>query len=120
MSKFAITCIHNNVVLRPVDQGEQKSEGGIVLPASEDVKKKEYVGMAKVLAVGPGTSHGSGQFMKTTVKPGDLVIYNKGGVSTFRYDGEWLLMTNEGEIFGVVDEAAQTFKPIPKVEKAKV
>lgn len=69
---------------------------GIVLPDNYS-KEKEEGAVFKVVAVGPGIWD-AGVFIKTLLKPGDMVITASYGVSKFTYDGKKVILSRERDI----------------------
>lgn len=79
----------NRVILRKAD--ERLSEGGIVLPKTED---DDGTGEAVVVCAGP----------EATVKPGDKVLHASWQVQSFRHEGQDLFVVNECDLLAVIDE----------------
>lgn len=63
----------NDRVLIKRTKPEEMSKGGIHLPGNAQEKQSE----GTVLAVGPGRLNDRGQFIETTLKVGDLVLFMK-------------------------------------------
>ncbi len=81
------------VVVKPME-GEETTEGGIVLP--DTAKEKPQKG--EVLAVGPGKLLSSGDRMPPSVKVGDMVLFGKWGGNDIKVEGEELKIMRESDI----------------------
>ena len=91
--------LHDRVVVRRLEE-ETRTAGGIVLPDSAAEKPSQ----GEVLAVGPGKALDDGSVRAPDVKVGDKIIFGQYGGSTVKVDGEELLIMNESEIFGVLED----------------
>ncbi len=92
----------DRVVVEPVEEGETKFAGGmLVLP--DTAKEKPQQGT--IVAVGPGARDEDGKRIAMEVKVGDLVIYAKYAGTTFKSrDGKEMLILRESDILGIVEE----------------
>ena len=91
--------LHDRVVVRRLEE-ETRTAAGIVLPDSAAEKPSQ----GEVLAVGPGKALDDGSVRAPDVKVGDKIIFGQYGGSTVKVDGEELLIMNESEIFGVLED----------------
>ncbi len=91
--------LYDRVVVRRLEE-ETKTPGGIVLPDSAAEKPSQ----GEVLAVGPGKLLDSGDVRALDVSVGDKIIFGQYGGSTVKIDGDELLILNESEIFGVLED----------------
>lgn len=91
--------LQDRVVVRRLDE-ETTSAGGIVLPDSASEKPSQ----GEILAVGPGKVLDNGDVRAPDVAVGDKVIFGQYGGNTVKLDGEELLILQESEIFGVVED----------------
>ena len=82
-----------NRVLVQVDQAEEKSKGGIIIP--DTAKESPQKGI--VLAVGKGKKD-----EPMTVKVGDAVLYGKYSGAEITIDGIDALIMKESDIFGII------------------
>ena len=89
--------LHDRVVVKRIEQGEQ-IRGGIIIPDTAKEKPQE----AEVLAVGPGKLNDEGKRMPIDVKAGDRVLIGKYSGSEIKIDGEELVILREDEILAVV------------------
>jgi len=83
----------DRVILKRIDNAEQKTAGGIVLPDSAKEKPQE----AEVIAVGPGKLD-DGKRIKPDVAVGDKVIIAKWGGTEVKVDGAEYVIVNEDDI----------------------
>jgi chaperonin GroES len=91
--------LHDRVVVRRLEE-ESTSAGGIVLPDSAAEKPSQ----GEILAIGTGKILDNGEIRPLDVSVGDTVIFGQYGGSTVKVDGEELLILNESEIFGVLED----------------
>jgi chaperonin GroES len=97
---MSIRPLHDRVVIRRNEE-ESTSAGGIVLPGSAAEKPNQ----GKVLSVGPGRVTSDGALQSMSVKEGDTVVFGPyAGNNTIKIDGEDLLIVNENEIYGVLED----------------
>ena len=92
--------LHDRVILRRVEEGEQV-RGGIIIPDSAKEKPQE----GEVVAVGEGKYREDGTRQTLDVKAGDRVLFGKYSGSEIKLDGEELLIMREDEILGVITRA---------------
>jgi chaperonin GroES len=92
--------LHDRVIVKRVDEGEQM-RGGIIIPDS--AKEKSHEG--EVIAAGLGKYKDDGSRQPLNVKAGDRVLFGKHGGSEIKIDGEELLILRENEILGIITRA---------------
>ena len=94
------------VVIRP-QEADEKSAGGIIIP---DVAK-EKPERGEVLAVGEGKNveekDAKGKvkekkFVKTTLKEGDQILYEKYAARKIELDNEELVLVREEDVLGLI------------------
>jgi chaperonin GroES len=90
--------LHDRVLVKRLDEGEQKS-GGIIIPDTAKEKPQQ----AEVKAVGNGKLLDSGERAALEVKPGDRILFGKYSGSDIKIDGEEYLILREDEILGVLE-----------------
>src|SRR5204862_3688839 len=95
-----ITPLHDRVILRRIDEGEQ-IRGGIIIPDSAKEKPQE----GEVVAVGEGKYKDDGTRQSLDVKKGDRVLFGKYSGSEIKIDGEEFLIMREDEILGILERA---------------
>ena len=91
--------LNDRVVVRRLEE-ETTTAGGIVLPDSATEKPSQ----GEILAVGPGKTLDNGEVRAPDVSVGDRIIFGQYGGNTVKIDGEELLILNESEIFGVIQD----------------
>ena len=92
--------LHDRVILRRVEEGEQV-RGGIIIPDTAKEKPQE----GEVVAVGEGKYRDDGTRQPLDVKAGDRVLFGKYSGSEIKLDGEELLIMREDEILGIIQRA---------------
>ena len=87
------------VLVKRLDE-EETSAGGIIIPDSAKEKPQE----AEVVSLGTGGKDEDGNAIEFTVKVGDKVLISKYGGTDVKVDGDELLIVNESDILGVIEE----------------
>jgi chaperonin GroES len=95
-----ITPLHDRVIVRRIEEGEQV-RGGIIIPDSAKEKPQE----GEVVAAGEGKYKEDGTRQALDVKTGDRVLFGKYSGSEIKLDGEELLIMREDEILGIIARA---------------
>jgi chaperonin GroES len=95
-----ITPLHDRVILRRIEEGEQV-RGGIIIPDTAKEKPQE----GEVIAVGEGKRREDGERQPLDVKAGDRVLFGKYSGSEIKLDGEEFLIMREDEILGIIKRA---------------
>ena len=90
--------LQDRVIIKRVEEREEKSVGGIIIP--DTAKEKPQEGL--VVAVGPGRRE-DGKVLAPDVKKGDRVLFGKYTGSEIKLDGEEHLILREEDILGVVE-----------------
>lgn len=85
------------VLVKRIEEDEQKSEGGIFLPDSAKEKPQE----AEVVALGTGKKD-DGEVIEFSVKVGDKVLISKYGGTEIKLGSEECVILNEGDILGIL------------------
>ena len=92
--------LHDRVIVKRIDEGEQV-RGGIIIPDTAKEKPQE----GEVIAVGEGKYLKDGKRQALDVKAGDRVLFGKYSSSEVKIDGEELLIMREDEILGIISRA---------------
>jgi chaperonin GroES len=95
-----ITPLHDRVIVKRVEEGEQV-RGGLIIPDSAKEKPQE----GEVIAAGLGKYRKDGTRQPLDVKTGDRVLFGKYTSSEIKLDGEELLIMREDEILGIISRA---------------
>ena len=93
MAKPKLQPLGDRVVVKAV-QREEKTKGGIVLPATAKDKPQEGI----VVAVGPGKLTEDGKRIAMDIAVNDKVIYAKYGGTELKIDDEELIILRETDI----------------------
>ena len=94
--KMNVRPLRDRVLVKRVDEGEQKV-GGIIVPDTA----KEKPQRAEVVAVGSGRILENGTRVPLTVKAGDTVLVGKWSGTDVKIDGTEYLIIKEDEILGI-------------------
>jgi len=95
-----ITPLHDRVIVRRIEEGEQV-RGGIIIPDTAKEKPQE----GEIVAAGQGKYREDGTRQPLDVKKGDRVLFGKYSGSEIKIDGEELLIMREDEILGIIQRA---------------
>jgi chaperonin GroES len=102
-----ITPLHDWAVVRPTE-AKEKSVGGIIIPDTAKEKPQE----GEIIAIGKGrykeektekttkTRTKEKSFIKTTLKPGDRILYEKYAGRKIDFDGQEFVMVREEDVLG--------------------
>jgi chaperonin GroES len=102
--------LHDRLIVRRLEEGEQKS-GGIIIP--DTAKEKPQRGT--VIAAGSGRVQKDGKRIPLDVKAGDMILFGKYTSQEVKLDGEEYLIMREDEVLAVIDDAAT--QPVTKRKK---
>ena len=91
--------LNDRVLIKRVEEEEQKSKGGIIIP--DTAKEKPQKG--KVIAVGKGKLLENGERVPLDVKEGDMVLFGKYAGNEIKIDGEEYLIMREDEILCIIE-----------------
>ena len=89
--------LHDRVIVRRIEEGEQV-RGGIIIPDTAKEKPQE----GEVVAVGGGAKSEEGKITPLDVKAGDKILFGKWSGTEVKIDGEDLLIMKERDILGIV------------------
>ena len=95
MAKLRI--LGDRVMIKPVE-GEEKTEGKIVIP--DTAKERPYEGI--VVAVGEGRRNEDGELVKPDLKEGDRVIYAKYAGHEVKVDGEEYIILDTDQVYAKI------------------
>jgi chaperonin GroES len=94
--------LHDRIIIRRLDEGEQKV-GGIIVP--DTAKEKPQQGT--VIAAGTGKVRDDGTRQPPDVKAGDRILFGKYSGQDVRLDGEDYLIMREEDVLGVISGDAK-------------
>ena len=86
-------------MVKRLENGVEKTKGGIIIPDTAKVKPEQ----GKIVAVGKGKVNDDGKLMPVGVKVGDTILFGKYSGSEIELDGEEHLIMREEDILGVVE-----------------
>ena len=92
--------LHDRLIVKRIEEGEQKSAGGIIIPDSAKEKPQQ----GKVIAAGNGKSKDDGKRIPLDVKAGDLILFGKYSGQEIKLDGEEFLIMREDEVLAVIED----------------
>ena len=97
--------LHDRLIVRRLEEGEQKI-GGIIIP--DTAKEKPQQG--KVIAAGSGKVKDDGKRVPLDVKKGDLILFGKYTSQEVKLDGVEYLILREDEVLGILEAQPQVAK----------
>lgn len=98
--------LHDRVILKRIDENENKTAGGLFIPDTAKEKPQE----GEVIAVGEGKYKEDGTRQTLDVNAGDRVLFGKYSGSEIKLDGEEYLIMREDEILGIISRAGEAAK----------
>ena len=93
--------LHDRLIVRRLDEGEQKV-GGIIIPDSAREKPQQ----GEVIAAGIGAINKDGKRVPLDVKAGDRILFGKYTSQEVKLNGEEYLIMREDEVLAVIDGGA--------------
>jgi len=99
MNKQLFEPMSDKLICRPVEQ-EEMSEGGIILPDMENQKCLK----AEVMYAGKGFWAGVDLFINTTLKPGDIIMYQRFSAQTIEIDNVEYQVVQERDVITKVNQ----------------
>ena len=90
--------LHDRVLVERIDEDNQKTAGGIIIP--DTAKEKPQKG--KIVAVGDGKIGDDGKRQKLDVKTGDTVLFGKYAGNEIKVNGTEYLIMREDDILGIL------------------
>ena len=93
--------LHDRLIVRRLDEGEQKV-GGIIIPDSAKEKPQQ----GEVIAAGVGALNKEGKRVPLDVKAGDRILFGKYTSQEVKLNGEEYLIMREDEVLAVIDGIA--------------
>jgi chaperonin GroES len=95
--------LRDRVLIERLEEAEQKSIGGIIIP--DTAKEKPQQG--RVIAAGKGRVNDKGEVFPLDVKEGDTVLFGKYAGTEIKIEGRDYLIIREDEILGVTEGVAE-------------
>lgn len=91
--------LHNHVVIKQQDETETMY-GNIVVP---DMGKEKPL-MGKVVAVGPGIYTITGNWIDTSIRVGELVVFPAFGGTKMTVEGEEYVVMKENDLLAILEK----------------
>ncbi|HWP66244.1 MAG TPA: co-chaperone GroES [Candidatus Limnocylindria bacterium] len=91
--------LHDRLIVKRLEEQEQRSAGGIIIPDTAKEKPQE----GRVLAVGEGKKNEDGKRTPLDVKAGDRILFGKYSGSDIKIDGEEHLILREDDVLAVLE-----------------
>jgi chaperonin GroES len=91
--------LYDRIVVKRIEEEEQKTTGGIIIPDSAKEKPQQ----GEVVAVGKGKRLDDGTLVPLEVKVGDKILFGKYSGSEAPKLGEEYLIMREDEVLGVIE-----------------
>ena len=95
---MAVKPLGDRVLVRRLEEDEEKSTGGIIIP--DTAKEKPQRG--KIEAVGTGRMTDEGKRIPLEVKKGDEVLFGKYSGNEVKIDNVEYLIMREDDILGII------------------
>jgi chaperonin GroES len=102
---MAIRPLHDRLLVRRLEEGEQRI-GGIIVPDSAKEKPQQ----GEVIATGNGKIKDDGARVPLDVKVGDLILFGKYTKQEVSVEGEEYLILREDEVLAVIDRGSKKKK----------
>tara|TARA_R100001163_G_C4873519_1_gene74217 strand:- start:114 stop:416 length:303 start_codon:yes stop_codon:yes gene_type:complete len=94
--------VNDKIVVKPIENKEEKTAGGIILP---DTVQDGALVEGKVVAIGEGMYSASGTLIPVVVDVGDTILYNKNAMKAeHTIDGESYILMSVNEIMSIVKD----------------
>ena len=110
MAKIKIRPLSDRVLVKRLDEAEEQSVGGIIIPDTAKEKPQE----AEVVAIGPGRLE-DGNRVAPEVSEGDKVLIGKYSGTEVKVDGDDYLIMREDDILATLDELRHVQLAAPRV-----
>ena len=94
---MALIPLGDRVLIRRIEDDEQTTSGGIIIPDTAKEKPQE----GEVVAVGSGSRSEDGKIVHMDVKVGDIVLFGKWSGTEVKIDGKEYSIMKESDIMGI-------------------
>jgi co-chaperonin GroES (HSP10) len=94
-----IEALFNAVIVQPIEL-EETMYGNIVVPDLGSEKNKT----GKVISIGPGHQSITGEFLKTVLNIGDIIVLPTMGFTKFEYMGEEYWIGRENDVLAKINK----------------
>jgi chaperonin GroES len=96
--QMALTPLADRILVRRIEEDEQKTSGGIIIPDTAKEKPQE----GEVIAVGKGRLLDSGERQPVDVAVGNKILFGKYSGTEVKYEGEEYLILREDDILAKI------------------
>jgi chaperonin GroES len=93
-------------VVKRLEENEDKTQGGIIIPDSAKEKPQE----GEVVATGKGKRLEDGKVVPLDVQVGDRILFGKYSGSDIKLDGQEYMIMREDEVLGILNGAGKKAK----------
>ena len=90
--------LHDRILVERLDEAEQQSSGGIIIPDSAKEKPQQ----GKVIATGNGKKKDDGTVVPLDVKVGDTILFGKYSGNDVTVDDNEYLIMREDEALAII------------------
>ncbi|MXY69650.1 MAG: co-chaperone GroES [Acidobacteriia bacterium] len=90
--------LHDRILVERLEESEQQSSGGIIIPDSAKEKPQQ----GKVVAVGNGKKKDDGTVVPLDVNVGDTILFGKYSGSEVNVDDNEYLIMREDEALAII------------------
>jgi chaperonin GroES len=94
-----LEALFNAVIVKPIEL-EETMYGNIIVPDLGSEKNKT----GTVVSVGPGHQSITGEFLKTVLEEGDIIVLPSLGFTKFEYEGEEYLIGRENDVLAKINK----------------
>jgi chaperonin GroES len=98
--------LYDRIVVKRIDEKEEKTVGGLIIPDSAKEKPQE----GEVVATGKGKRLEDGKVVPLDVQVGDRILFGKYSGSDIKLDGEEYMIMREDEVLGILNGTAKKAK----------
>ena len=90
--------LHDRILVERLDEAQQRSSGGIIIPDSAKEKPQQ----GKVVAVGNGKKKDDGSVVALDVQVGDKILFGKYSGNEVTVDDNEYLIMREDEALAII------------------
>lgn len=92
----------SRVLIRPFDEGEKTSSGGIIIPPT--ATGQQAPSKATVVSTGPGRRSQTGELIAIHLLKGDVVLYTRHAGTEITVGEDKFLLIDESQIMAELEE----------------
>jgi len=95
---MSIEPLYDRILVKRIEEEEDKTSGGIIVPDSAKEKPQE----AEIVAVGKGKMLENGEIQELSVDVGDRIILGKYTGTEIKYEGQEYLIMREDDVLAKI------------------